>query len=253
MAFGRRGIPPGCVAPPSNTPGILSRRALPAGRLARPGATLGFHHGLLAASAFKEGPYPNVTGGFGERSCHLCHLDNPINAPGGSLRLDGMPAAFVPGRPYRITVTLSREQLRRGGFEIAARFASGRQRGRQAGTWQTLDDRVQLIPGEVDRALTFVQHTLAGSRSSSTGSNTWTVEWTAPSLPAAPVRFNVAGNASNDDDSPLGDHIYLRAVTITPQRRALASRSTLPDPRIPTLPHGFSAHVPGLIPPAFSR
>ena len=37
----------GCVAPPSNTPGILGRRALPAGRLARLGATPDFHHGLL--------------------------------------------------------------------------------------------------------------------------------------------------------------------------------------------------------------
>src|SRR5205809_2819077 len=48
-AFDERCIPAGGVAPPSNTPGILSRRALPAGRLARLGATPDFHHGLLAA------------------------------------------------------------------------------------------------------------------------------------------------------------------------------------------------------------
>src|SRR5206468_5916589 len=47
-AFGRRCIPAGCVAPRSNTPGILARRALPAGRIAALGATLDFHHGLLA-------------------------------------------------------------------------------------------------------------------------------------------------------------------------------------------------------------
>jgi hypothetical protein len=35
----------------SNTPGILSRRALPSRRLARLGATLDFHHGLLANDA----------------------------------------------------------------------------------------------------------------------------------------------------------------------------------------------------------
>src|SRR5947209_19068315 len=72
----------------------------------------------LAASAFKEGPYPNVTGGFGEQSCHLCHIDNPINAPGGSVALDGVPVTFVPGQTYPITVTISRGGLRRGGFEI---------------------------------------------------------------------------------------------------------------------------------------
>jgi hypothetical protein len=49
-AFDGRCIPAGCVAPRSNTPGILGRRALPAGRLARLGATPDFHHGLLEPS-----------------------------------------------------------------------------------------------------------------------------------------------------------------------------------------------------------
>ena len=34
FTYSGRGIPPGGVAPPSNTPGILGRRALPAGRRA---------------------------------------------------------------------------------------------------------------------------------------------------------------------------------------------------------------------------
>ena len=46
-AFAGRCIPPDCVAPPSNTPGILGRRALSAGRIAPLGATADFHHGLL--------------------------------------------------------------------------------------------------------------------------------------------------------------------------------------------------------------
>src|SRR6266850_4214549 len=46
-AFDGRCIPAGCVAPRSNTPGILGRRALPSARLARLGATPDFHHGLL--------------------------------------------------------------------------------------------------------------------------------------------------------------------------------------------------------------
>jgi hypothetical protein len=172
----------------------------------------------LAASAFKEGPYPNVTGGFGEQSCHLCHKDNPINAPGGSVTLDGVPPVFTAGQTYPITVTISREGLRRGGFEIAARFASGKQKGRQAGAWQPVDARVQLIPGAVDKVLTFVQHNLSGSRVAATGANTWTINWTAPTPASAPVQFNVAANASNNDDSPLGDYIYLRMVRSAPAK-----------------------------------
>jgi hypothetical protein len=172
----------------------------------------------LTSAAFKEGPYPNVTGGFGEQSCHLCHLDNAINAPGGAVGLDGVPPTFVPGQTYPITVTISREGMRRGGFEIAARFATGRQRGKQAGAWRLLDARAQLIPGAVDKALTFVQHNLTGSRAATTGTNTWTIEWTAPAAPAAPVQFNVAANASNNDDSPLGDFIYVRTARSLPAK-----------------------------------
>src|SRR5262245_2409999 len=169
----------------------------------------------LAALAFKEGPYPNVAGGFGEQSCHLCHLDNPINDAAGSVEVSGLPAVFAAGQVYRVTITLRREDLRRGGFEIAARFASGRQRGRQAGSWRVTDGRAQLIPGAVDKALTFVQHNLAGSRTATPGVSTWTVEWTAPAAASAPVQFNVAANASNNDDSPLGDYIYLRSFRAT--------------------------------------
>jgi hypothetical protein len=177
--------------------------------------------GLLAwsvvLSAFKEGPYPNVTGGFGEQSCHLCHLDNPINAPGGSVELEGVPASYIPGQTYSISVRVAREDVRRAGFEIAARFASGKRKGRQAGTWRIADARVQVIPGAVDKALTFVQHTLAGSRAATPGSNSWTIEWVAPAPALAPVQFNVAGNASNNDDSPLGDYIYLKSARSVPR------------------------------------
>ena len=48
VAFDRRCTPPGCVAPRPNTAGTLRRCALPAGRITALGATLDFHHGLLA-------------------------------------------------------------------------------------------------------------------------------------------------------------------------------------------------------------
>src|SRR5712664_2339694 len=61
-AFDGRCIPAGCVAPRSNTPGILGRRALPAGRLARLGATPDFHHGLLASAALVAAAAVGVIG-----------------------------------------------------------------------------------------------------------------------------------------------------------------------------------------------
>ena len=48
-----------CVAPPSNTGGILGRRALPVRRLTRLCATPDFHHGLLGHTL------TNMLGGLG--------------------------------------------------------------------------------------------------------------------------------------------------------------------------------------------
>ena len=75
-----------------------------------------------------------------------------------------------------------------------------------------------MIPGAVDNVLTFVQHNLAGSRVAATGANSWTIDWTAPETLAASVQFNVAANASNNDDSPLGDYIYVKMVRSTPAK-----------------------------------
>ncbi len=171
----------------------------------------------IALTAFREGPLPNMTGGFGEPSCHSCHFDNPLDAPGGMLSLGGVPSAYAAGGVYDLTVKLSRTGLTRGGFEISARFASGPQRGRQAGTWRTAGPRLQTVASKTDPLLLFVQHTTAGSATAAPGTATWTMTWTAPSPAPAPVQFNVAANATNDDASPLGDYIYLKAAVARPR------------------------------------
>jgi hypothetical protein len=48
------------VAPRSNIPDILGRRALPAGRLGRLGATPDFHHGLLDVTCGTTAALHNV-------------------------------------------------------------------------------------------------------------------------------------------------------------------------------------------------
>lgn len=171
----------------------------------------------LALTAYKNGPPAASTGGFGERSCHACHQDNPLNDPGGSLRIAGVPDAYTPGHTYRLTVTLAREGMERGGFQISARFASGENKGKQGGVWNLLDSRARKIASDDDPALEFVQHTAAGTRAPAPGSNSWSVEWKAPAS-AAPVQFHAAGNASNDDDSALGDFIYVTELTSAPAK-----------------------------------
>jgi putative heme-binding domain-containing protein len=72
-AFGRRCIPADCVAPPSNIPDILRRRALSSGRLAALGATPDFHHGLLALAAQLGGEAASGRRLVDSSQCLDCH------------------------------------------------------------------------------------------------------------------------------------------------------------------------------------
>jgi len=172
--------------------------------------------GLLGISAFSlripaervpavypEQPPVAHTGGFGEPTCHRCHFDQPLNAPGGALTLGGIPEAYVPGERYRVTVRLARAGVRRGGFQVSARFADGR----QAGSFEPIDDRVTVV-WEDSTAVAYAQHTLAGTRLAGADTARWFVLWTPPDSAGADVVFHAAANAANDDDSELGDRVY---------------------------------------------
>ncbi|HSJ15599.1 MAG TPA: hypothetical protein VK939_14345, partial [Longimicrobiales bacterium] len=70
-----------------------------------------------------HGPEPGHTGGFGEPTCRACHFDGPENPVDAAVTLSGLPGSWLPGRSYPITVVLGGAELRRGGFQLAARFA----------------------------------------------------------------------------------------------------------------------------------
>lgn len=168
------------------------------------------------AAAYREGPVPAVTGGFGEPTCQKCHWDNPLNDPAGSLRLEGVPRAYVPGRAYQLRVILRRRDLRRGGFELSARFAAGSPGDAgagQAGRFVASDPRLQIV-SEPGKNVEYIQHTKTGSTPPRTGEQRWTLDWEAPLAAPAAVIFSIAANAANDDNSPLGDFIYTAEITI---------------------------------------
>lgn len=153
--------------------------------------------GALTLFAYKEGPPPDRTGGFGGETCLACHAGNPLNAPEGSLRIAGIPDAYQPGAAYRIAITLARKDLYTAGFQITARNSARE----FVGTWRALDDRTKVVEG-------FVQQTARGANAPKDGENQWELEWTAPSSSNSAIMFNAAANASNDDASALGDFIY---------------------------------------------
>ena len=170
----------------------------------------------LVATAFRDGPLPAFTGGFNEPTCTQCHFDNPPNAPGGTLRIEGVPPTYTPGRQYALTVSLARPGLTHGGFELASRFAEGQLAGRQAGVLSAPDARTRIIHS-IDRTVQYAQHTRVGAEGA-VGEARWRVEWTAPDRGHGDVTFHVAANASNGDESPLGDFIYTASQVVRDAR-----------------------------------
>ena len=184
---------------------------MPVGALALAGAS------LAVLPVFKTGPPPGHTGGFGEPTCRACHSDAGLNEPGGTLTVSGAPASYEPGKTYQLEVVLRRAGMLRAGFQLAARYADGPAAATQAGVLAPADAR-SIVTWDTLTQVSYIEHNLAGTALSGDAGH-WTVRWTAPTGATGPVSFNVAGNAANDDDSPLGDFIYTTALRVAPASR----------------------------------
>jgi len=193
--------------------------------------------GLLSA----HGPFPGATGAPAvggkpaEFECTLCHEDAPLNAPGGSIDIEGLPAVYQPGQTYRLVVRLAStatvaDEGRKWGFELVA---VRRSNGASAGTILLDDpDTLQVIPGDGPLATRdYVEHTFEGTRDGLASPATWTFRWTAPSAGQGTVLFFAAGNAANGTGGPDGDNVY----TTSDSTREHGSVNVTPPP--------FAAHL----------
>jgi hypothetical protein len=163
-------------------------------------------------SAYPDAPPPGTTGGFGEPTCVFCHFAATPDTL-GSLDLRGLPATFETGRSYELIVELAREDIAAAGFQLSARFAAGPARGRQAGGFRVLGTEATVTP---QAGVDYVHQTLAGTVPATPGLARWRLEWTAPGERSAAVRFHLAANAANGDESPLGDRVYALEETVVP-------------------------------------
>ncbi len=177
--------------------------------------------GVASASAartrvhtmLREAPPLAHTGGFGEPTCLACHMDGELNEPGGTLAIEGLPARYEAEKRYTLTLVITHPQLKVAGFELSARFESGPDSAKQAGSFAAKGDRVGVALEEGMR-VQYAHHLLPGITPPAHGSARWTVDWTAPASASGPVVFHASANAANDNNSPMGDYIYARAFSI---------------------------------------
>lgn len=160
-----------------------------------------------------ERPPPAFTGGFSEPSCHACHFDSDVNTVGGMLTISGVPEAYRPGETYRLTVRVAKPEMVVGGFELAARFADGASKGKQAGALRAVDGRAQI---DSISGIQYAGHTKLGIRPASPAAAEWAIDWTAAADAAGPIVFHAAGNAGNGDESQFGDFVYTASQVSRP-------------------------------------
>lgn len=156
-------------------------------------------------SAFPDGPFPQLTGGFKEDTCKSCHKSYALNegrTRGGIFHLLGVPKSYQSGSEYPIRVVIGQPGQSRWGFEASVRFPDGR----QAGKLKPSDEFTQIRPA---RGVQYIEHTEPGTRlGEADGPVEFEFLWTAPDSAEGPVIFNAAGNAANGNDNPNGDFIY---------------------------------------------
>ncbi len=189
------------------------------------------------AAAYSGGPPNALTNAPGEGNCTACHGTYPLNSGGGSLTVEGLASAFVPGDTYTVTVRLADPAASRWGFELTVLDEAGNSAG-------------ALMPGGAETQVstggafgrTYVKQTATGAYTGTTGEVTWTFQWTAPDAPAGPVTFYFTGNAANGNGSTGGDRIYATSTSLGPVSatgvipgRALAElRAPYPNPFNPS-------------------
>ncbi len=167
--------------------------------------------------AFSTGPPTRKTGAPGDGLCTECHFGGTgsgrveVAFPGG--------LTYTPGVAQRLTVTVTDAQASMFGFQLTARLASNPANG-QAGSLAAIDNTTKVLCDDGSRptaqgcpvgaTVQFIEHTLAGSRS------TFAFDWTPPAAGSGEVRIYVAGNGANGNGAPSGDTIYTANYTLTP-------------------------------------
>jgi hypothetical protein len=182
--------------------------------------------------AYVTGPDPAMNGIFGSgQTCNVsgCHTGNPVNVPGGSVEISGLPidTGWTPGQTYPLSITITQPRQRFFGFQLSAVADATNE---QAGTLTAGNTRVQIKCGGATAATstrevrpnadgTCPSGTIwyAEHKDASIVTRTYPVNWTAPlSASVGTVRFNVAGNAANGDFTNQGDLIYTRVDRVDP-------------------------------------
>lgn len=151
---------------------------------------------------------PGVTGMV---SCNTCHNGAPSNASTGSATLTGIPASYVPGQRYPVTVTVELAGAKHFGFVVAATDGAGAQGGRVI-----VDDNQMDV--RVENGVFYVKQSFNGLTDAQiVGKKSWTFLWQAPEAVSGTVSFQLNAVAGDGDWRVTGDASFAARSTTSPE------------------------------------
>jgi len=150
-----------------------------------------------------------------------CHRTNELNSGDGSVRVLGLPSAWLPGETYTLRVMVSHPTAIRFGFEFSAVGPNGDQAGELI---PDSDGRTFVQIGNVNgKNVQFIEHTSVGSAIGSPSFFQFSYR-TPTDASFGTIRINLAGNAANGNGANTGDFIYAIELALP----ALVASNTRP-------------------------
>lgn len=137
-----------------------------------------------AALAYPDGAPWGHAGIDGGEDCTACHFQWDAVRASEDITIEGLPARFEAGQVYVLVVRVL-EPGAANGFELAA----------TGGRFEAADTATQAE---------------GGAAHSVESSHAWTIRWHAPEERLDTVRFWLAVNEGNGDESEFGDRIHLK-------------------------------------------
>lgn len=204
--------------------------------------------GASQVFAVPTGPVPTRTGARGfftkplEPTCTVCHqadlngIPPGINDPSGSVKILNVPAHYVPGTTYTLTVELQHDwnpvppDPLRWGFQLQAIQATT---GDSSGIWilspNVPPDSFKIVKAAatsvyknrryVDQAGWILTDERPGGPThfGEVGPVQWHVQWQAPPGDSGKIYFFAAGNSTNGDDQCFqsGDFVFTTSESTT--------------------------------------
>jgi hypothetical protein len=159
---------------------------------------------LLIVIAFTEGPPAGYSGSpLDGQNCAACHGTLPAGNLPGWISSNIPTEGYTPGETYSVAVTAIGMVAVKMGFQLTSE-----NQVEKTGTFIITDpERTQL------KGLTTVTHTTAGTAVTQLPA-TWMTDWVAPSSGSGAITFYAAVNQSNNDNSTIGDLIYVSSLTV---------------------------------------